>query len=301
MSSADSSAPDQPGQPQPPAPDAVGRGVLGDGDTEPLTLFVLSGPSLGANAIRGGGDTRWFDLRAVVNLDALGEPQDDRQRIEMSFEDGDLLVALLPETFLNKMVDRLQELLASGEMSDSSGGIPSDSMAPPPPIPAVATAAVPPPAPAFEATGHSASGAPMDRSVVENAPMPGDGEPMVPTTGESGQDQLVLEHVVYHGGYPGENKRRKHCTLVMDHTGVDLSGSHGLDFKIAWESVNSVEVQNPDEAKFRLNIKAKRNSTSLVFACADDVMVVVEARNVPTVPMRGALQDLLAPHGISVA
>ena len=298
MSSADSFVTDVPGHPQPPAPDAVGRGVLGDGDTEPLTLFVLAGSSLGATAIRGDGDPRWFDLRAVMNLDALGEPEGDRQRVEMSFEDGELLVALLPEVFLTKMVDRLQELLASETMTDGSSGSPSDSMAAPPPIPAVAAA--PPPPPTFEAAGQSASGAPIDRSVVENAPMPGDGEPMVPTTGESGQDQLVLEHVVYHGGYPGEKKRRKHCTLVMDQTGADLSGSHDLNFKIAWESVNSVEVQNPDEAKFRLNIKAKRNSTSLVFTCTDDTMVVVEARNVPTVPMRGALQDLLAPHGIRV-
>ncbi len=39
------------------------------------------------------------------------------------------------------------------------------------------------------------------------------------------------------------------------------------EFRVGWESVRSVEAQNADEAKFRLGVKAKRNSTVVVFDC----------------------------------
>ncbi len=252
-----------------PSPDAVGRGVLGHSDTEPLTLFVLSGASLGATAVEGSGEPQWFDLRTVENVDALGAPVDERQRVEMRLEGDRTVVALLPEPFLDKLVERLQELLASGAMTG---------------------------APRAEAAPST-----LSHHTVENAPMPGDGAVIAPSTGEFGQDQLVMDHVIYHGGFPGEQKRRKGCSLRLDHSGVNVSGANGPNFHLDWEQVASVEVQNPDEAKFRLNIKVKRNSTSFVVSCLDGSSVLLEARDVPTVPMRHAVADLLTPHGVSVA
>jgi hypothetical protein len=277
---------------QTPSPDAVGRGVLGDSDTEPLTLFVLSGSSLGATPVEGGGEPQWFDLLAVENLDALGDPMDERQRIELIFEGGNRVKALLPLSFLDKLVERLQELLASGSMA----GAPPAQPQPQPPL----TSAPPPPPPPAPPIAE-VPGSIMSHHTVEHAPLPGDGAAIAPSVGESGHHQLVMENVIYHGGFTGEEKRRKGCSLRLDHSGADVAGSSGPNFHLDWNQVASVEVQNPDEAKFRLNIKAKRNSTSFVISCLDGSSVLLEARDVPTVPMRHAVADLLTPHGVSVA
>lgn len=135
---------------------------------------------------------------------------------------------------------------------------------------------------------------------VGEPPLPGDGPPLASTPNDSGDRELVLQDVVYHGGFPGESKKRKKCTLVLGSAGFRVSGPSGPELSIGWESVSSVEAQNADEAKFRLNLKAKRNSTTLVIECEGDVTVLVEARDVPTLPLRSAVSDLVGGRGVIV-
>jgi len=425
-------------------PDAVGRGVIGDDPDGPATLFVLAGPSLGSTAIAGEGSPHWYDLRRLVNLDAVGDDVGGRVPIEAEFDDGETIRAQWPEPFCDKVVTRLRELLDSGQMAprgaDAGDGAvaatpsvseraprggepieatateglplpqpseaapsemaPSDmtpSAAPfpaPAPPPRAATPASPPPAfaptagaspgpfapvgpppgasepgadhvavaaagavagaaafappatpggpgsppPAFSPPAEiadttawpsstepavaepavmpadSPAVAPGDRAGVvadfaeappawsaTDTPLPGEGPALATPANSAGDSELVLHDVVYHGGYPGQTKRRKKCTAVLNANGLAVSGPSGPDFKLAWDTVTSIEAQNADEAKFRLNIRPKRNSTALVFDCEQGVAIVLEARDVPTLPLRGALTELLAGRSVRIA
>ena len=88
---------------------------------------------------------------------------------------------------------------------------------------------------------------------------------------------------------------------VLDAQGLAVSGPNGPEFRLPWESIRSVEAQNSDEAKFRLGVKAKRNSTVVVFECDQGVSIVLEAHDVPTMPLKGALHELLGEGPVSVA
>ena len=104
---------------------------------------------------------------------------------------------------------------------------------------------------------------------------------------------LELEDVVYLGGYPGQSKRRKKCTATMSRTGLELSGPGDLSFRISWESVKTVEVQNSDEARFRMNTKIHRDASALVVECDQGVTILLEARDCPTIALRSAIAQLM--------
>ena len=74
---------------------------------------------------------------------------------------------------------------------------------------------------------------------------------------------LELEDVVYLGGYPGQTRRRKKCTAVLTHGGLEVAGPGDLRFRIAWDVVKTVETQNSDEARFRMNTKIHGDSSAL--------------------------------------
>ncbi|MGI9577038.1 MAG: hypothetical protein ACR2OH_02430, partial [Microthrixaceae bacterium] len=133
----------------------------------------------------------------------------------------------------------------------------------------------------------------------DDRPLPGDGPPLAGSTDASGE--LTLENVVYHGGYPGQTKKRKKCVAVLNGAGLTLKGPHGPDFHIGWDVVRSVEAQNSDEAKFRIGVKARRKSTVVVFDCDQGVTIVLEAMDVPTMPLKSALGELLAGGPVTVA
>lgn len=111
-------------------------------------------------------------------------------------------------------------------------------------------------------------------------------------TGQSGA-ALVLEDVTYLGGYPGQAKRRKRCTATLTIQAVEVAGPNGLAFRVPWEVVRTIEAQNADEARFRMNTKVHRDATALVLECDQDVTVLLEARDCPTIPLRGAIAQLV--------
>jgi hypothetical protein len=104
---------------------------------------------------------------------------------------------------------------------------------------------------------------------------------------------LELEDVVYLGGYPGQTRRRKKCTAVLTHEAIEVAGPGDLRFRIAWDSVKTVEAQNSDEARFRMNTKIHRDSSALVVECEQSVTILLEARDCPTIPLRSAITQLL--------
>lgn len=318
------------------APDAVGRGVLGHDADAPAYLFVLAGHSLGSTPVGGGGTPRWFDLRRLLNLDAVGEPTESRIPVEATFDGEPALLALWPEPFCDQVVDRLRELLDSGQMLPEGSG-------PDPAPPAAASTfgvsttgeqATPAqerepqstsggstagadafatrpadPTPEPDATrsegddvpvGGNDSDAPL-WAAMDDRPLPGDGPRLAGGVEGEPRGELTLEDVVYHGGYPGHTKRRKKCVAVLDSRGLAVSGPNGPDFSLPWDTVLSVEAQNTDEAKFRLGVKAKRNSTVVVFECEQGVSIVLEAHDVPTMPLKGALHELLDEGPVAVA
>jgi hypothetical protein len=100
--------------------------------------------------------------------------------------------------------------------------------------------------------------------------------------------------VVYLGGYPGHGKKRKKCTATLGRAGLEVSGPGDLHFRISWDVVRTIEVQNSDEARFRMNAKIHRDASALVIECDQDVTLLLEARDCPTIALRSAIGQLLA-------
>ena len=112
---------------------------------------------------------------------------------------------------------------------------------------------------------------------------------------------LVLEDVVYLGGHPQESKKRKRCTATMGTDGVNVEGPGDMRISLPWTHVALVEAQNSDEARFRMNLRVHRDATAVVLSCHDGTKVLLEARDCPTIPLRGAIAQLLAGQPVEVA
>ena len=64
--------------------------------------------------------------------------------------------------------------------------------------------------------------------------------------------------------------------------------------------MRTVEVQNADEARFRMNTKIHRDASALVVECDQDVTMLFEARDCPTIALRSAMSQLLAELAVVV-
>ena len=85
----------------------------------------------------------------------------------------------------------------------------------------------------------------------------------------------MLEDVTYLGGYPGQAKRRKRCTATLTIQAVEVAGPNGLAFRVPWEVVRTIEAQNADEARFRMNTKVHRDATAR-YGSAEEVCQALE-------------------------
>ena len=169
-------------------------------------------------------------------------------------------------------------------------GAPAPAPAPSPsPVPSP-FAAEPAPAPAPDAATSS------DPGYAPTGPSPaGVDAALAPVAASTAPTaSLELEDVVYLGGYPGQSKRRKKCVVTMGRTGLELAGPGGLGFRVGWDAVRTVEVQNSDEARFRMNTKVHRDASALVVECEQGVTILLEARDCPTIALRSAIAQLLA-------
>ncbi len=305
-------------------PDAVGRGwVERTGASREQALFMLAGSSLGVGDLLGGTLPEWFDLRQTANLDAVGDPVGGMQPVEMSMTDGRVVKAGWPEAFCDHVVTALLATLP-GAQSDAPASTPAE------PAPAAPEPLAPAPSPAAPPEQVSTIGAPADAPAPVTpapvapepvapdavAPAPVAPEPVAPVAPQpvasapvgSGAEApaadpspsdgaaaaaLVLEDVTYLGGYPGQGKKRKKCTARLTRDAVEVAGPNGLAFRVPWEVVRTIEAQNADEARFRMNTKVHRDATALVLECDQEVTVLLEARDCPTIPLRSAIAQLV--------
>jgi len=261
-----------PGGTEPPdeEPDAVGRGwAMRDGARRDV-LFVLAGPLLGMGTIEHSEPPAWVDLTTVNNLDAVGDPVDGILEVEVFFDGDDPMSAGWPLDFVDAVVEALRTHTADpAPVADAPDAVPPG-----------ATAAAAEPEPhhdPLESVPDLGS-----TTFFEHTPL---------ATNDS--TALVLEDVTYLGGYPGEPKKRKRCTATFTQEGIEVDGPTGLTFRVGWDVVNSIEAQNADEARFRMNTRIHRDASAVVVQCEQAVTLILEARDCPTLPLRSAIVQLV--------
>ena len=268
-------------------PDAAARGWVRsqDGAREDA-LFVLAGRTLGVSPGEQAGGTRWLDLDELVNLDALGDPEgwrtgEEVQAVEVRMADGTELVAGWPQAFCDEVVATLQRLVQPTDQEPAVGEVVDET-----PAPAEETATPVETVTQFE---------PAPTPTPTRSPSPFQAPSPRPANGATSARAgvLELEDVVYLGGYPGMSKRRKKCTATLSRNGFEVRGPGDVQFRLAWDVVRTIEVQNSDQARFRMNAKIHRDASALVVECDQGVTILLEARDCPTIALRSAIGQLM--------
>lgn len=240
--------------------------------------FVVEGTTLAIGRLGHDAAPVRLDLHDVVGLDAIGEPVEGLTEVELRMADGTTIAAGWTDAFCHAVVEALHRTVSADEHHDAPG-------AGDPPADARGELLDERPGP-YRDTGPERSDGLDGSDGVERS----DGVDGTVTSSST----LVLEDVVYLGGHPGQTRRRKRCSVSMDRVALELSGPSGLLIRIAWDDVRTIEVQNADEARFRMNTKIHRDASALVVECSDDVTVLFEARDCPTIALRSAISQLLS-------
>ena len=275
--------------PEEPLPDAACRGWVDPPDQARIeALFVLAGLGLGIQRTDLVTTPVWLDLAEVEAMDALGEPQGGLTHVEIVMKDSTVVGAGWTDAFCTAVVRALSGD-SGGEVQTETAQVSSD------PVLEVAAPVVRDRSRLAEAASAEgleveAATAPSEQAAVSPEPVQSLSE-VAPAEGTSAG--LELEDVVYLGGYPGQTKKRKNCTAVLTRTGLEVVGPADLRFRMSWDSVTSVEPQNSDEARFRMNTKIHRDSSALVIECDQGITLLLEARDCSTVPLRSAITQLL--------
>ena len=317
--------------PDEPLPDSACRGWVDPPEQARIeALFVLAGLGLGIQRTDVVTTPVWLDLSEVEAMDAIGEPQGGLIHVEIVMKDSTVVGAGWTEAFCTAVVSALLGHSAVEAQTEDQAYLPVDLPAthgelqgdPPnffaeaaqvasdpvlevaPPVVrdrsrlAEAASAEAGSMDAGSAEGGSAEGLEFEAPAAPSEQAAGVPEPVhslsdvAPVDGTSAG--LELEDVVYLGGYPGQTKKRKNCTAVLTRTGLEVVGPADLRFRMSWDSVTSVEPQNSDEARFRMNTKIHRDSSALVIECDQGITLLLEARDCSTVPLRSAITQLLA-------
>lgn len=259
-------------------------------------LFMISEGRLGIGRTDTADDPRWIQLADISSVDGIGEPDNVLAAVELATLSGTKFTAGWNQGFCDAVISALMATVETvveeaGEVTeDVTSGGDADAHA--------------------NAEGHvQGKAARMDLSqlatealdsAVEDGAAPGEeifGQSSAPDDQSTGV--LELQDVTYLGGFPGEPKKRKHCTATLSLEAVEVNGPSSVSMRLAWDAIRSVEAQNSDEARFRTNTKIHRDSSALVFECVDGSIAMLEARQCPTIPLRQAIDTLL--RGVDVA
>ena len=88
-----------------PKPDALTQGwVRPPGGDRTEALFVLAGSSMGIGRTERVTSPVWLDLDQLVNLDAVGDPVDGLNEVEITMEDGSVIGAGWSDQFCDAVV-----------------------------------------------------------------------------------------------------------------------------------------------------------------------------------------------------
>ena len=312
--------------PDEPLPDSACRGWVDPPEQARIeALFVLAGLGLGIQRTDVVTTPVWLDLSEVEAMDAIGEPQGGLIHVEIVMKDSTVVGAGWTESFCTAVVSALSGHSAVEAQTEDQAYLPVDLPATPgelqgdppnffaeaaqvssdpvlemaPPVvrdrsrlaEAESVDAGSAEAGSVEGLEFEAPAVPSEQAAVAPEPVQSLSD-VAPVDGTSAG--LELEDVVYLGGYPGQTKKRKNCTAVLTRTGLEVVGPADLRFRMSWDSVTSVEPQNSDEARFRMNTKIHRDSSALVIECDQGITLLLEARDCSTVPLRSAITQLLA-------
>lgn len=271
--------------------ETVGRGwVVPPAGSRVDALFIVTHQRLGIGRPDGSEDPVWIELSSITKVDAIGDPVDDLQEIELVRADGPSVSAGWTEKFAAAVIEALRcSLEHSGDPQGANGDIP---------IEATATEIQAMEEPAGQASPATETQA-VEEPAGEASPAPQESHVLVPDEVTAGA-VLELEDVTYIGGFPGESKKRKRCTASLSSDALEVKGQSSVHMRLAWDTVRTVEAQNCDEARFRTNTKIHPDSSALVFECEDGATVILEARDCPTIALRQALEELLQRVDVEV-
>jgi len=302
-------------------PDAACRGWVDPPDQQRIeALFVLAGLGLGIQRTDLVTTPVWLDLSEVEALDAIGDPQDGLTQVEIVMTDLTVVGAGWTEAFCNAVVLALSGVSAVDNvvedvvLTDQDSSITQIDTAPglSQPVLQVAAPVVRDRSRMAEAAevAEAAEAVVLANAAVHNAtpeyaavlPEPSRVNQLEESVSQSASNSpgLELEDVVYISGYPGQTKKRKNCTAVLTRSGIEVAGPGDLRFRMSWESVSSIEPQNSDEARFRMNTKIHRDSSALVLECDQGIIILLEARDCSTIPLRSAITQLLIDLPVQV-
>lgn len=313
--------------------DGVHRGwVVPPGGRSVDALFALDGTELSIRRADGTASTVRLQLQDLVNLDAIGDPSDGLQPVEMVMADQRVIGAGWTEEFCALVVGALQATVEEDAAPPLETPLDAPSTTPAvaevtvaevteaavvaqdrpagfgpvgaydPEAAVVAAAAAGMAAPAeIPAPASAPAEIPVPAAAPAPAPDPGSVQDAGPAPLDAPAARLELEDVVYLGGYPGQPRRRKKCVATLSREAIEIRGAAGTEFRIGWDVVRSIEVQNADEARFRMNTKIHRDASALVLSCDQDVIVLFEARDCPTIALRSAIGQLLDGVAVTVA
>ncbi len=263
---------------------------------------MLAGTSLGIGRVERATSPVWLNLDDLVNLDAVGDPVDGLTAVEILMDDHRIIGAGWPDHFCDAVVQVLVDSAGRATATVRPPTLPTGPASPPASSAGcqVAAAAAEDTAPAEPGRALCRRPSPPRRCTSRRcrSSTPSRASPdTVPGTSPAPDATpaaaLELEDVVYLGGYPGQSKRRKKCVAGMSRAAVELSGPGDLHFRVGWDVVRTIEVQNADEARFRMNTKIHRDASALVIECDQGVTILLEARDCPTIALRSAISQLL--------
>lgn len=210
-------------------------------------------------------------LTSVNGVDAIGEPVDAIETVEVSVDNDEQFMFGWSLDFCKEVITALMSTATTAPESGATETAAS-STAP---------------------THHTSTSGQAAMPPVTSSQTPED----APRRSAS---VLDIEEVNYLGGYPNFSRKKKKVSAVFSPESIVVKLSEADEIKVDWVDVQTIEIQNSDEARFRMNLKIHRNSSAVIIDCGNDVALRLEARDCPTIALRNAISELLAHQPVVV-
>lgn len=238
-----------------------------EGTTRVAAQFTVDQHSIRVFPTATGGDLpatcpTEILLTSVNGVDAIGEPVDAIETVEVSIENDEQFLFGWSLDFCKEVITAL-----------------------------MATAS---PAPTPTPTAPDQPGATAGAEALATPADSPDG------ASRRSASVLDIEEVNYLGGYPNFSRKKKKVSAVFSPESIVVKLSDADEIKVDWADVQTIEIQNSDEARFRMNLKIHRNSSAVIIDCGDNVALRLEARDCPTIALRNAITELLAHQPVVV-
>ena len=217
------------------------------------------------------GCPQQIPLIDVVGVDAIGEPIEAIETVEIELADNTTMLFGWSLDFCKEVITALMQSTRDTESTEQPDAATTGAETPP-------------------STQRSTDGDTTSSPAVAQL----DG------ASRRSSSVLDIEEVVYLGGYPNFNRKKKKVAATFSPQSITVRLSDSEEIEVAWTDVKTIEIQNSDEARFRMNLKIHRNSSAVIIDCGDNVALRLEARDCPTIALRNAITELLAHQPVVV-